>query len=309
MTITALVAVALAFGLDRLVGELPNRLHPVAWFGSLVGAADREWASSERGQRLAGVAIAALLPLTAAAAAGLVVLAAGAVHPFVGAVAAALVLFTSTSLGMLLEATRTVVVATEADLEVAREALLALAGRDASELSAAEVRSAAVESAGENLADGLVAALLPFAILAPISLPAAAAVAAWVKAVNTLDSMLGYRTKSIGTASARLDDAVMWLPARVAAFSIALAAPDPRALWRARQWARVPASPNSGWPMTTLACALGVRLEKRDAYVLNPDAELPTIADGERAVGVVGRAGWLAVGFAAVIVAIPEVVQ
>ncbi|WP_255191700.1 adenosylcobinamide-phosphate synthase CbiB [Natronobeatus ordinarius] len=308
MTTTALAVVAIAFGLDRLVGEPPNRFHPVAWFGSLVGAADREWTESERGQRLVGVAIAASLPLVAAAVAGLVVLAAGAVHPFAGALAAALVLFTSISLRMLLETTRTVVEATEAALETAREALLALAGRDASELSAAEVRSAAVESAGENLADGLVAALLPFAILAPISLPAAAAVAAWVKAVNTLDSMLGYRSKPIGTASARLDDIVMWLPARIAALLIALAAADSRALERAREWARVPASPNSGWPMATLACALGVRLEKRGAYVLNAGAEFPTVADGERAVGIVGRAGWLAVALAAVLVAGQEVV-
>jgi len=61
------------------------------------------------------------------------------------------------------------------------------------------VRSAAVESAAENLADGLVAPLLAFAVGAFVSLPVAAGAAAWVKGVNTLDSMLGYREKRVGT--------------------------------------------------------------------------------------------------------------
>ncbi|RZH67252.1 CobD/CbiB family cobalamin biosynthesis protein, partial [Natrinema altunense] len=182
-----------------------------------------------------------------------------------------------------------------------------LVGRETTTLSAGALRSAAVESAAENLADGLVATLVPFAILAPISLPAAAAAAAWVKGVNTLDSMLGYPSKPIGTASARLDDLVMYLPARLAAGAIALAAVDPGAIVRARRWARAPPSPNSGWPMATLACALGVRLEKGDVYVLNPDADRPTLAEGERAVTLVGRAAVVSILVAiALSIAVPE---
>ncbi|MGQ3410745.1 adenosylcobinamide-phosphate synthase CbiB [Natrinema sp. LN54] len=290
--LTTLSVIGLAFSLDLLLGEPPTAAHPVAWFGRLVGAVDRTWSDDERRQRLVGGAIAAVAPLVPAAVAGGVVLAAGLVHPMGGGIVAALVLFLTTSLRSLLELTEDVVGATadEADLERARERVRGLVGRDTSTLSAGELRSAAVESAAENLADGLVATLLPFAVLAPISLPAAAAVAAWVKGVNTLDSMLGYPSKPIGTASARLDDLVMYLPARIAAVSIAVAAADPLALARARQWARVPPSPNSGWPMATLACALSVRLEKAGVYVLNPDADVPTLAEGERAVTAVGRA-------------------
>ncbi|ELY67542.1 adenosylcobinamide-phosphate synthase CbiB [Natrinema versiforme] len=289
--LTTLSVIGLAFSLDLLLGEPPTAVHPVAWFGRLVGAVDRAWSDDERRQRLVGGAIAAVAPLVPAAVAGGVVLVAGLVHPMGGGIAAALVLFLTTSLRSLLELTEDVVGATadEADLERARERVRGLVGRDTATLPAGELRSAAVESAAENLADGLVATLLPFAILAPISLPAAAAAAAWVKGVNTLDSMLGYPSKPIGTASARLDDLVMLLPARVAAVSIAVAAADPLALARAWQWARVPPSPNSGWPMATLACALSVRLEKAGVYVLNPDADLPSLADGEHAVTVVGR--------------------
>ncbi|MFU8870102.1 CobD/CbiB family cobalamin biosynthesis protein, partial [Natronococcus sp.] len=217
-----------------------------------------------------------------------------AVHPVAGAGAAGLVLYLTTSLRMLLELTGEVVAATAGDLETARDRIRGLVGRDTDGLSPAELRSAAVESAAENLADGLVATLLPFAVLAPFSLPAAAAAAAWVKGVNTLDSMLGYPSKPLGTASARLDDLVMWLPARVSAVAIAVAAADPGALTRAREWARTPPSPNSGWPMATLACALSVRLRKPGVYDLNPDDPLPTLEDGERAVAVVFRAALVA---------------
>ncbi|ELY82351.1 adenosylcobinamide-phosphate synthase CbiB [Natrinema gari] len=302
-----LAVVGLAFSLDLLLGELPTAVHPVAWFGRLVGAVDRPWSDDERHQCLAGVAIAVLAPLGPAAVVGGGVLAAGSIGPIAGGIAAAVALFLTTSLRSLLELTEDVVGATADDLERARDRVRGLVGRETAALSAGALRSAAVESTAENLADGLVATLIPFAILAPISLPAAAAAAAWVKGVNTLDSMLGYPSKPIGTASARLDDVVMYLPARLAAGAIAVAAVDPVAIVRARRWARAPPSPNSGWPMATLACALGVRLEKADSYVLNPDADLPTLAEGERAVSLVGRAAVVSILVAIVLaIAVPE---
>ncbi|WP_440770443.1 adenosylcobinamide-phosphate synthase CbiB [Natronorubrum sp. DTA28] len=310
MILTTIALFGLAFSLDLLIGEPPNALHPVAWFGRLVGALDTEWADTDGGQRLAGVGIALFAPLIPAVVSGGFVVLASAASPLAGAIVAGLVLFLTTSLRSLLELTQTVVAATDVGdefrtdgttddtddgLERAREQVRGLVGRDTSSLSPAEIRSAAVESAGENLADGLVATLLPFALLAPISLPAAAAAAAWVKGVNTLDSMLGYPSKPHGTGSARLDDLVMWLPARITAVAIAVAGADPFAVLRAREWARDPPSPNSGWPMATLACVLSVRLTKPGVYDLNTDADLPSVADGERAVSVVGLAAVVSV--------------
>jgi adenosylcobinamide-phosphate synthase len=127
-----------------------------------------------------------------------------------------------------------------------------------------------------------------------VSLPAAAAGAVWVKAVNTLDSMLGYPGKAHGTASARLDDAVAWLPARASAGLLALAAGDPGAPGRARAWLSGVPSPNSGWPMGTLAAALGTRLEKPGAYALPGGEDLPPAAVARRGVRLVARAGWIA---------------
>lgn len=285
----ALAAVILAFLLDATVREFPRRVHPVAWYGSVLGRVDRPWTRP----RLTGAVAAVALSLVAGLTVGLLTALAGRWHPIGAAAVAGIALFATTSLRLLLDIADEVVERSVTDPASAREQLPALVGRDPTALSPAEIRSAAVESAAENLADGLVGPLLAFALLA-WSLPLAAGAAAWVKAVNTGDSMLGYRSKPVGWAFARLDDAVMWVPARLSAVLIMVAAFDPNAPRRARRWVREPASPNAGWPMATLAAVLGVQLEKPDAYTLGPGGSLPTADHARRGIRVVGRAGWLA---------------
>ncbi|ELZ43829.1 cobalamin biosynthesis protein CobD [Halorubrum californiense DSM 19288] len=318
--VTLLGPLLLAVALDLAFAEPPRRIHPVALFGRVVGLFDREWTRPG----LVGVAVAVALPLAAAAAAGGGVALAAEYGPRVGDVPVLAVavaggtLFSTASLRMLLDVTSEVVAETEADPDAARESVRALVGRDPAALSPAALRSAAVESAAENLADGFVAPLLWFALgseaavavgavageaptaeIAATALAAGVAAAVWAKAVNTLDSMLGYRSKPIGRASARLDDAAMFLPARAAACCLAVAARSPGSLRRARPLAREPASPNSGWPMATAAVALGVRLEKPGAYALDGGTEPPTSAAARNAVRLVRAAGGVAVAAAA----------
>ena len=297
-------ALAVAVALDLTVSEPPSRFHPVAWFGSVISAFDRPWARP----RLVGVAVALGLPLVIAGLVGVTVAVAVGVHPVLGILTAGISLFTVVSLRMLLDVTTEVVDRTETEPTAARESVRALVGRDASALSPAHLRSAAVESAAENLSDGFVAPLAGFAAGATVglatgngegALPLGAAAAVWVKVVNTLDSMLGYPSKPLGWASARLDDAVMFLPARASAVCLAAASGSIAPLRRARSWARTPASPNSGWPMATTAAALDVRLEKPGNYVLNPNAESPDVDDGHAAVRLVGVAGGVAVAVTA----------
>ena len=333
------IALVVAVAIDLAIGEPPSRIHPVAWFGSLVGHVDRRWSRP----RAVGAVVAIGLPLGAAVAAGLVVVgtaevviagvvavggtglpvaAQAAAGRLLIAVVAGVLLATTVSLRMLLTVTSEVVASTASDPAAARESIRALVGRDTTDLSAAALRSAAVESAAENLADGFVAPVAGFvagsivgvvvvfvthgpsiAVTTVGVFPLAGGVAGavWVKAVNTLDSMLGYRSKPVGWASARLDDAVMYLPARLTAVCLAAAAGSGRTLFDARHWARTPDSPNSGWPMATAAVAVGVRLEKPGQYVLNPHAELPTNADAERAIGLVRRAGFVAIAVTATV--------
>lgn len=326
MTLAAAGAVALAAALDRVRSEPPTRLHPVAWLGRVVGALDARLPDS----RTSGVALAVAAPIAFAVLLSAPVLALGNVDARLGGVAAGLVLFVCSSHRMLVDVADTVIDLADPDsaggdpgdvnLAAARRELRALAGRDAADLSAAHVRSAAVESAAENLADGLIASLAAFSVGAAAGaaagLPAAGGVvlaagaAAWVKGVNTLDSMLGYRGRRSGWAPARLDDVVMWVPARISALLIAVvgSAGDPTAsmvtLRRARSAARRPVSPNSGWPMGSLAAVLGIRLEKPGAYTLFPERSLPTTAEANAGVRVVSRAGWLGVGVTGVSLAL-----
>jgi adenosylcobinamide-phosphate synthase len=294
MPVVATVAVGVATLLDRLFAEPPARVHPVALFGRAIVPLDRSWPAPT----LVGGCVAVGVPLVAGGVVfGLVRLVR---FPVLVALLVGFVLFSTTSLRMLTDEARRVVSLSATDLPAARTALRSLAGRDARSLSAAEIRSAAVESLAENLADGLVAPLAAFALVAPVSVAAGAAAAAWVKAVNTLDSMLGYPDKPHGAASARLDDLVMWLPARLAAVLIAVVAGDLGVLTRARKQASRPPSPNSGWPMATLAAALGIRLAKPGVYTLD-FGSLPTADDAHRAERVVARAGLLAFALAGVV--------
>ena len=306
------VPILVAGALEAVVGEPPSRCHPVAWFGRLVGPLDREWSRPF----LVGAVGALVLPVAAAAVVAATVAVVGTLSPFAGAGLAGLVLFLSSSLRRLLTAATSVADDSETDIEAARDGLLALAGRDASDLSAGQLHSAAIESAAENLADGLVAPLSAFVLAAALAavvgaptLPVAAAAAAWVKAVNTLDSMLGYRTKRVGTPAAVLDDAVMWLPARLSAVVLAAAFGDLRSLARTRAWLDGVPSPNSGWPMGVAAAGLDVRLEKPGVYVLNPGAALPDVAAARRGVRAVGVAGVLCYALAGLAMAVVRVVM
>ncbi|MWV65116.1 CobD/CbiB family cobalamin biosynthesis protein [Halorubrum sp. JWXQ-INN 858] len=313
MSLAAGGAVALAAALDRTVAEPPARVHPVAWLGRAVAAVDERAPDT----RFVGVAVAAVLPLAFAGLAWGSVHAVASLDARLAAVVAAGVLFGCSSHRLLTDVASDVVALTDTDLEIARDRLRALAGRDAGGLSAGEVRSAAVESAAENLADGLIAPLSAFALVAVVAeatgvattgtLALAAGAAAWVKGVNTLDSMLGYPHRRAGWGPARLDDAVMWIPARIAALLLAVVG-RPTAvvttLRRARTAAHEPSSPNSGWPMATAAAVLDVRLEKPGAYVLFDGRDLPTSAAARDGVRLVSRAGWLGVALTVAVVAL-----
>ena len=190
-----------------------------------------------------------------------------------------------------------------------RVAVALIVGRDTAGMNAAAVARAAIESAAENLSDGVVAPAFWFAVA---GLPGMAA----YKAVNTADSMIGHRTprhEAFGWAAARVDDAANWIPARLTALAIAALS------GRLAHWPDIAAdarrhrSPNAGWPEAAAARALGAALSgprsyggrpTRDPYV-NPDGRRDLgPEDVERAVGLLWRvwaAGLLAVAALAMV--------
>ncbi len=212
------LAVGLAAGvaLDALLGD-PRRGHPVAAFGRAAAALEaRDYADS----RLRGAAHAAACVLAVAAPAALLHRRTRGRPPSQAAAAALTVWAVTGARSLHFYAERAMVALARHDLAEARRVLPSLCGRDPAGLDATEMARAVIESVAENTCDAVVAPLLWGAVA---GLPGLAA----YRAVNTLDAMVGYRSPRylrFGWASARLDDAANWVPARVtAALTIACA--------------------------------------------------------------------------------------
>lgn len=254
---------AAACVIDALVGDPPGLPHPVRWFGAAIDAVERRRtpASPVAEVLQGGLLVFALAGASALFAKGIAV----------GGSPARIVLAASTLAGRsLLAAVARVHAALAADdLGAARTAVRHLVGRDVDELDGPEVARAALEALAESLGDGIAAPLVALVAGGP---PAALA----FKAISTLDSMIGHREPPhtwFGLIAARADDGANLIPARLAAFAIALAAvltgADPAGAARvALRDAHRHASPNAGWPEAALAGALGVRLGGPNRYDL-----------------------------------------
>lgn len=204
----------------------------------------------------------------------------------------------------LIREVRMVFKAADISLEAGRRQVSRIVGRDTASLSDREVRTAALETLAENLSDGVIAPLFWYALL---GLPGMMA----YKMVNTLDSMIGYRSeryREFGCVAARIDDVANYIPARLTAFLMTVASGRP-GLWNfVLRYGKCHASPNSGWPEAALAGALDCRFggphdyfgkTVYKPYIGDNDREL-TYADMEKATGINRRAEFLAVGLAAI---------
>jgi adenosylcobinamide-phosphate synthase len=256
------VSVALGILADRVLGEPPTPVHPVAAFGTAMGAVE---ARLHRDSRVAGVVHAAV-GLGLGLAAGRAVRST-AVATYV-AVAGGMLASTA---GAIDDALR------DGELERARALLPALVGRDPSDLDEGEIARAVVESVAENTVDAVVAPALWAAV------GGAPAVLAH-RAVNTMDAMVGHRSpryERYGWASARLDDAMAWVPARMTAALVAAVRPSSAAtVWRTvRRDAPAHPSPNSGVAEAAFAAALGVRLGGMVRYGERVE-DRPRLGDG-----------------------------
>ena len=282
-----LLLVALACGLDRLVGDPRWCLHPVVvmgWLISRLRSLAERWAGDSPWRlRLAGGAITLLLVGGSALAGwGLERVALGV--PLVSPVGNLLMLVALASAlagRSLAHAVRAVLAAVQAqDLPLARQRLSWIVGRDTDGLDGPEILRAAAETASENAVDGLFAPLFWMLVGAgfwsagALAAPGPLALAWGFKAASTLDSMLGYRRgrlRWLGTAGARLDDLLVWLPCRLVAIGLPLAAgaPPGRAWHQFRDACRDGAadpSPNAGLSQAAYAHAVGVQLGGLNHY-------------------------------------------
>ena len=275
--------------LDLLFGD-PQRLpHPVVWFGKVIAACEHRL-NSGKYRKLKG----ALMAL------GLII----ATFAFVWLLRSLLLDFNKVLLlfldvilifyclagTTLIREVRQVFLAVDRSLEEGRAQVARIVGRDTSELSAQEVRTAALETLAENLSDGVVAPLFWLALLGVPGMMA-------YKMINTLDSMIGYKTeryKDFGCWAAHIDDVANYIPARLTALLMVMASGRLGLLRFVCQNGRNHASPNSGYPEAALAGILNCRFggphyyfgQLFDKPYIGSNDRLLTTADMEKAVRI-----------------------
>ena len=177
----------------------------------------------------------------------------------------------------LIREVRAVFLALDRSLDEGRKQVAHIVGRDTSELSAQEVRTAALETLAENLSDGVIAPLFWFAVLGVPGILA-------YKMVNTLDSMIGYKTdryRDFGCWAAHIDDIANYIPARLTALLMVIAAGKPQLTRFVWQNGRNHASPNSGYPEAALAGILDCRFGGPH-YYFGELFDKPYIGENER---------------------------
>ncbi len=282
-----LTCLATGYALDLVLGDPHSWPHPVRWMGSLIAWLEPRLRAAlpdtPGGRRAAGRLLVAAVVLVSCGACAALLWLAGLVSPYLSWALGALVTYWMLATKSLKDESMAVCEALETDgVQAGRKAVSMIVGRDTAGLDEAGVTRAAVETVAENASDGVVAPLFYLALLGPVGGVA-------YKAVNTMDSMVGYKNErylDFGRAAAKLDDALNFVPARLAGTLMCLAAGlcglDARGAWRTFTRDRLAhTSPNSAHTEAACAGALGVRLAGPNYYggVL---VEKPTIGDARR---------------------------
>jgi adenosylcobinamide-phosphate synthase len=284
--LTALSVFA-GFLLDCLLGDPLSAAHPVVLMGKLISFLEKKLRSrfpkTPQGERTAGTIMALLVPLVSAGAGLLLLYLAWWVHPWAYFAVSAFLCWQCFAARCLMTEAKKVVTCLETQgLAAGRRQVAMLVGRDTENLSEEQVIKAAVETVAENTSDGVVAPLLWMVLFG-------AAGGLLYKAINTMDSMVGYKNEKylhFGRAAAKLDDGANYVPARLSALAMIGAAfllkLDGRGAWRVwRRDRRNHASPNSAQTESACAGALGVRLGG-DASYFGQLYKKPTIGDPRR---------------------------
>ncbi len=274
MDLYALTALSIFVGflLDCVLGDPLNRLHPVVLMGKLIFFLEKKLRSrfprTSRGERTAGLVMALAVPLISAGAGLLLLLLAWRVHPWVYFLLSTFLCWQCFAVRCLMTEAKKVVTCLEREgLCAGRRQVSLLVGRDTEELTEEQVVKAAVETVAENTSDGVIAPLFWMTL-------GGAAGGLFYKAINTMDSMVGYKNEKylyFGRAAAKLDDAANYLPSRIAALGMIAAAAivgedagNAARIWKRDR--RKHASPNSAQTESACAGALDVRLAGDAVY-------------------------------------------
>lgn len=283
--------VALFFGilLDFILGDPHGWWHPVIGIGKIITKTEKIvrniFPKTKKGERVGGIVLAVVVILLSVAIPAVLLYAAYRLHPIVGMVLEAVMCYAMLAAKSLKTESMKVAEALEQDgLEAGRKAVSMIVGRDTERLDETGVIKAAVETVAENTSDGVIAPLIFMGIFGALG-------GFFYKSINTMDSMIGYKNEKyqyLGTAAAKLDDVVNFIPARISAMMMILSAflcgMDGKGAFRIFKRDRYNhASPNSAQTESVMAGALGVQLAG-DAWYFGVKHEKPTIGDAKRTV-------------------------
>ena len=264
----------LGYLLDLIFGD-PERLpHPIVWFGKMISWGEHRLNRGQHRMAKGAVMSVAYILLVFFVLWGLIRLIPNAI---LWGVLNTIIIFYCLAGTTLIREVRNVFLALDESLEAGRKQVARIVGRDTSDLTAQEVRTAALETLAENLSDGVIAPLFWLAVLGVPGMVA-------YKMVNTLDSMIGYRTeryKDFGCWAARIDDIANYIPARLTAVLMVIASGKLSLLKFVWRNGRKHASPNSGYPEAALAGALDCRFGGPH-YYFGELFDKPFIGENER---------------------------
>ncbi|MBR3114197.1 MAG: cobalamin biosynthesis protein CobD [Bacteroidaceae bacterium] len=262
--------------LDLFLGD-PQRLpHPIVWFGKIISFGEHRL-NKGRHRLLKGALMSVGLIVFVFAVTWFLRYYLLHLPSYVCLLFDALIIFYCLAGTTLIREVRQVFLALDRSLDEGRRQVARIVGRDTSELSAQEVRTAALETLAENLSDGVIAPLFWLALLGTPGMLA-------YKMVNTLDSMIGYKTeryKDFGCWAAHIDDIANYIPARLTALLMILAAGRPQLISFVWRNGRNHVSPNSGYPEAALAGILNCRFGGPH-YYFGELFDKPYIGDNER---------------------------
>lgn len=273
---TPIISIISGWTADRLLGD-PERLpHPVVWFGKAIAAGERRLNKGNHRKTKGAAMSVSLTIITFAVTAAIIMLAEMLSHT-AAIIIQALLIFYCLAGQTLIKEVKGVFEALDRSLDCGRKQVSRIVGRDTSQLTDNEVRKAALETLAENLSDGVIA---PVFWLIVLGVPGMMA----YKMINTLDSMIGYRTeryKDFGMMAARTDDTANFLPARLTALLMVLMSGRHALFKFVATNGRKHASPNSGYPEAALAGILNCRFGGGHTY-FNEYFYKPYIGDNER---------------------------
>lgn len=275
---THILPLFLGWLFDLLLGDPSWMPHPVVGFGKMIATGER-WLNHGTHRKLKGAFLALFLVVLVFVATWALLHATCVVSDtfYLYIAVASLIIFWCLAGTTLIREVRQTFIAVDRSLEEGRKQVARIVGRDTSELSAQEIRTAALETLAENLSDGVVAPLFWFAIGGVPGMLA-------YKMVNTLDSMIGYRTdryRDFGCFAARLDDVANYIPARLTAFLMVLASGRLSLMKFVAKHGSRHASPNSGYPEAALAGILNCRFGGPHTY-FGQLFDKPYIGDNDR---------------------------